>query len=63
MRIKYISDKSDITMSQMNEVFTKIYDLGYKNVSKQQYLLWLEELARNIDKYQNKNVNSNTNSK
>lgn len=57
LRQQYMKKKSPSTLGIMNKIYSQIYDLGYKNVSINQYLQWLEELANNVEKYQNKNLN------
>ncbi|CAG5082209.1 hypothetical protein [Parvicella tangerina] len=41
---------------EMEETYTKLVELDYRNVSKKTYLKWLEELANNLDKYNNQKI-------
>jgi hypothetical protein len=46
---------------EMENTYSILADLHYKDVPYSTYLKWLEELANNIEKYNNKNVSNHQN--
>lgn len=45
---------------EMESTYAQLVELGYRNVSKKTYLKWLEELANNLDKYNNQKITNFT---
>lgn len=52
----FIYPDAKALFDEMEQTYAKLVELDYRNVSKKTYLKWLEELANNLDKYNNQKI-------
>lgn len=63
---KQIREKNVVastTYQQMESLYTKLFDLGYREMPEEMYLQWLNSVSEQRDKYSNKKITNITKSK
>ena len=48
--------KPTITFGEMQDMYVKLYDLGYREMPEKMYLQWLQSVNKEKDKYDNQNI-------